>query len=258
MSKAALIAIDGMRPDAIALCRNRFLADLIPKSAACLDARTVMPSVTLPAFMSMFHSVEPGRHGITDNVFTPQARPVAGLCEQIRDAGKKSAFFYNWGPLRDLARPESLAFSYCNSCYHNEDTDAAVAEAASAYIREAAPDFAFVYLGETDSAGHGFGWMGERYLETLSGAIGCVEKVCAALPESYAVLIASDHGGHERMHGTSAPEDMTIPIVAHGKDFRQGNRIRSASILDIAPTVADILGIAANAEWEGRSLRGGQ
>jgi predicted AlkP superfamily pyrophosphatase or phosphodiesterase len=255
MGKAVLIAIDGMRPDAIALCRNGFLVELISSSAACMDARTVMPSVTLPAFMSMFHSVEPGRHGVTDNVFTPQARPVAGLCEQIKDAGKKSAFFYNWGPLRDLARPETLAFSYCNSCYQNVGTDAAVALAAGAYIREAAPDFAFVYFGETDSAGHGFGWMGEKYMETLSRAIGCVERVCAALPEGYDVLIASDHGGHERMHGTAAPEDMTVPIIMRGGCFRQGSRVQNASIMDIPPTVADILGIAANAEWEGKSLR---
>ena len=43
-----------------------------------LTAQTVMPSVTLPCHMSLFHSVEPLRHGTTDNVYMPQVRPVKG------------------------------------------------------------------------------------------------------------------------------------------------------------------------------------
>lgn len=43
-----------------------------------LRARTVMPSVTLPCHMSLFHSVDPGRHGILTNTYVPQARPRGG------------------------------------------------------------------------------------------------------------------------------------------------------------------------------------
>ena len=38
-------------------------------------------------------------------------------------------------------------------------------ENAVAFLEKEAPDFAFVYLGLTDSIGHDFGWMGEEYLE---------------------------------------------------------------------------------------------
>ena len=51
-------------------------------------------------------------HGILTNTYVPQVRPVNGLCEQLRAGGRKCAFFYNWEELRDLSRPESLAFSY--------------------------------------------------------------------------------------------------------------------------------------------------
>jgi predicted AlkP superfamily pyrophosphatase or phosphodiesterase len=258
MRKVVLISVDGMRPDAIGQCRNKFLANLIPESRAALDAQTVMPSVTLPAHMSMFHSVAPERHGVTGNVFTPQVRPVAGLCEQIRAAGKKSAFFTNWNELRDLTRPDSLAYSFCVSCYQNEDTDAVVADAAAEYLRRNAPDFTFVYLGQTDTAGHDFGWMGAEYMETLSGAVGCVEKLCAALPENCTALITADHGGHGRMHGTDAPEDMTIPVILHGEGVPRGSRVRNANIMDIPPTVAALLGVAPDAAWEGRSLLRGE
>ena len=46
-------------------------------------AQTVMPSVTLPCHMSLFHSVAPDRHGILTNTYTPQVRPINGICEQL-------------------------------------------------------------------------------------------------------------------------------------------------------------------------------
>jgi hypothetical protein len=61
--------------------------------------------------MSLFHSVDPIRHGVTTNVFTPQVRPVVGLAETLKMAGKKSAVFYTWEELKDITRPSSLAYS---------------------------------------------------------------------------------------------------------------------------------------------------
>ena len=35
------------------------------------------------------------------------------------------------------------------------------------YIRDYRPDFAFLYLGWPDAAGHGYGWMGEEYMHSI-------------------------------------------------------------------------------------------
>ena len=37
-------------------------------------------------------------------------------------------------------------------------------------------------------------------------------------------------------------EDMTIPIIFYGPCFAAGRELRGVSILDIAPTIADIIG----------------
>jgi len=108
--KTLLILVDGMRPDAIE--NMPAVQELMKKSTYTLDARTVMPSVTLPCHVSLFHSVDPERHGTTTNVYAPQVRPIKGLCEVLSDHGKKNAFFYDWEQLRDLTRPGSLTFSY--------------------------------------------------------------------------------------------------------------------------------------------------
>ena len=88
-NKVILILVDGMRPDALLNCENPYVTELLNNSAYTLKAQTVMPSVTLPCHMSLFHSVDPGRHGVTTNTFTPQVRPVNGLDKKIKDSGWK-------------------------------------------------------------------------------------------------------------------------------------------------------------------------
>ena len=53
---------------------------------------------------------------------------------------------------------------------------------------------------------------------------------------------------------TDLPEDMTIPLIIKGKDFKAGEKLENISIKDIAPTVAKLLYIATDKEWEGESL----
>ena len=63
--KVILILVDGMRPDGLLACGHPFVTTLLSQSAYALDAQTVMPSVTLPCHMSLVHSVDPQRHGIS-------------------------------------------------------------------------------------------------------------------------------------------------------------------------------------------------
>ena len=91
MKKTILILVDGMRPDAVIQTGHRVVDELKAHSVYTLGAQTVMPSVTLPCHMSLFHSVTPQRHGILSNTYVPQVRPVRGLCEVLSAAGKKCA-----------------------------------------------------------------------------------------------------------------------------------------------------------------------
>lgn len=252
--KVLLILVDGMRPDAIT--ENKVARNLIASSASTMTATTVMPSVTLPCHMSMFHSVAPSRHGTTTNTFAPQVRPITGLCEQLARYDKKCAIFYDWEQLRDLTRPGSLDYSFfcsgANSTY--AETDHRVTDAAITYLTEQHPDFTFLYLGNPDETGHRFGWMGAEYLSAVDGAWDEIARVLDKLPDDYTVILLADHGGHDRIHGTDCHEDMTIPLIIHGERFPPNSTLENASILDIAPTVAQLLEVAPDREWEGKSL----
>lgn len=252
--KTILILVDGMRSDALEQTANA--QEVLQNSAYTMTAQTVMPSVTLPCHMSLFHSVDPTRHGTTTNTYMPQVRPIRGLCEVLHGAGKRCAFFYNWEELRDLSRPDTLDFSYF--CKGRDigygKANNIITDAAISYLSENKTDFAFLYYGFTDAAGHNHGWMTEPYMDAMKNSWDNINKIVTALPEDYMIIVTADHGGHDRTHGTDLPEDMTIPIVAFQKGQKPDWDFTDATIKDIAPTITALLGVSADAEWEGKCL----
>lgn len=253
--KVILISVDGMRPDGFLTCGNPYIEEMMKKSYYTLDGKTVLPSVTLPCHMSLFHSVTPKRHGITTNLYLPMARPIDGLFEVLKSERAVSAMYYGWEPLRDVARSATLKFSEYINAYTEESSDTTLTDHALVRIRQSRPDFVFLYMVETDEkGGHDCGWMTEGYLERINKAIDNVRRVIEECGSEYTVIVTADHGGHDRTHGTEMPEDTTIPMFYFGKMFENGKRFSGGSILDIAPTIAKIMNVEVPREWEGKPV----
>jgi predicted AlkP superfamily pyrophosphatase or phosphodiesterase len=255
MPTAVLVLIDGLRPDALVAGRVPHINGLRERGAVQMHASSIMPSVTLPCHASIFLSVPASRHGITTNIWMPMARPLPGLVEVAHAAGKRCAFIYNWEELRDLSRPGSLDFSFFRDNNADPDGDQILADEAGRCFSNGGIDFAFVYLGALDSYGHKYGWMADGYLEQLARTDAAVGTLLEALPAEATVLLLSDHGGHERIHGTDSPEDMTIPWIIAGPGIQSGHEIqRPVNLIDTAPTLARVLGIEPHPEWEGQCV----
>ncbi|MBQ9784965.1 MAG: alkaline phosphatase family protein [Clostridia bacterium] len=256
-NKVILISIDGMRPDGLLQCGSDAVDWLRARATYTLDGKTVMPSVTLPCHMSLFYGVVPMRHGILSNTFVPQVHTVTGLFEKIAAMGGISAMFYGWEPMRDVCPPTKCKFSTYVNAYMEESSDTVLTDAALKLIGEKKPDFVYLYQVETDEkGGHDNGWMSAEYLRRIRIAIENARRVCEACGDEYTVIITADHGGHDRMHGTDMPQDTTIPMFFLGADFARGKEVQGLSILDIAPTVAYVMGFAPEKEWEGKALPG--
>ena len=254
MKKVLLICIDGMRPDGFLACGNPYAEELQRISAHTFTARTVMPSLTLPCHMSMFHGVLAARHGVTTNTFAPCARPVDGIFEVVKKSGGRSSMHYGWEPLRDLSAPSTIQWADYVRYDTADDTDAQLTELCARRIHASHPDFVFLYLVQTDAAGHNAGWMTQPYLDCIHTALNCVRRMVEEFGSEYTVIVTADHGGHDDDHGTDLPEDMTIPQFYIGPRFTPGKVLQAVSILDIAPTVADLMHIYRPREWEGHSL----
>lgn len=258
--KVALLMADGMRSDAVTHIPE--VQEMMKKSKYTLEATSVMPSITLPCHLSLFLSVDPERHGTTTNVYAPQVRPVDGLCEVLHKAGKTCAFFYNWGEFRDLTKPNSLDYVKFVSCGdvmqdfdRMEKSTKMVADDAIKYLNEEKPDFAWFYTAWPDHVGHWHCWMSDEYIKAVENSWKEITRIMEAIPDDYTVIVATDHGGHDGYHGTDMPEDMIIPLFMKGPAFEPGTKFEEeVNLKDIAPTIAELLGVPANPEWRGKSV----
>lgn len=253
--KVILISIDGMRPDGLQQCGNPYVKELEKMCAYTYSGSSVFPSVTLPCHFSMTHSAVPQRHGILTNTYVPQVRPIKGLFEVIKERKGVNAMFYGWEPLRDIGEPGSLQYAAYVNAYAKESVDTVLTDKCIEVLEDCKPDFAFLYLVDTDDkGGHDAGWMTEEYLRRISVAIDNVKRIFQRFGKEYSIVIMADHGGHDRSHGTMMPEDMTIPFFFYGKDFAAGEMSQPVSLLEIAPTIVKIMGIEPDSDWDGHAV----
>ena len=253
--KVVLILVDGMRPDA--LSHIPAAQKLVECSTYTFKGKTVFPSVTLPCHMSLFHSVDPDRHGTTTNVFAPQVRPILGLFDVLDRSGKRCAMFYDWEQLRDLGCPGSLTksvFMKMSVCGHQKTDDKLTDAAIECIKNEDWVSFVFLYLGVPDHIGHRYKWMSEEYMKSLADAWNNIERVLEAVSEADYVIVTADHGGHDRTHGSEMKEDMEIPFYIMGPGIESNKELQECNIKDIAPTICKLLGVQSSEEWEGNIL----
>ena len=254
MKKVILISIDGTRADAITKINHPFVNFLMENGTYCLNERTVFPSVTLPCHYSMTHSVPPERHGLTTNQFIPLVRPVVGLFEEANWEGAKVAMCSNFVTLRDLANPEAVHVAYFLKMAHYEEEDWRVVDKALEFMDTENPELVFVHLVDTDHYGHDHGFMSDKYLERLSIAYDLAQKIYEVGKDEYTVIVTSDHGGHDRVHGTELDEDMYVPFFMVGENVKKNNELKEMSIIDVTPTIADAMGLNRPGIWEGKVI----
>lgn len=253
--KVFYITIDGVRSDAFRSCGHSLVEEVYQKASYTLDGVSVVPPVTLPAHLSIFQSVPPTRHGVYTNTYIPPSRPFEGLFDAIYHARKSSAMFYAWEPIREVSRAGRLTYAEFAGAYTMESSDTYLTERALNCVREHGPDFIFLHLVETDEkGGHDNGWMTPAYFDRLSIALDNVKKIIDECGDKYSIIVSADHGGHERTHGMEMPEDMKIPMFFLGEQFEAGKELKDISLLDLAPTIATLMGIPSVREWEGKSI----
>jgi arylsulfatase A-like enzyme len=97
-----------------------------------------------------------------------------------------------------------------------------------------------------------------KAVEDIDRAIGALIKGFKELGlyEGTTFIVSADHGGHGTGHGTTMPEDMTIPWLAAGPGVKAGHDIKQpVSLMDTPATVMRAFGISDYyVEWKSRSV----
>lgn len=250
--RVLIISIDGLRPDVIALAPMPNLTELMQTGAYSLAAQTIFPSATLPSHASMLLGVCPAKHGVNWNDYLPENGYAQGtsLFTLAKQAGMYTLFFSGKEKLRQITPPETT-----NIYHYINDRDLVIAEAAIPELIKGF-DLAFIHFPLVDGMGHEYGWLSPEQLSVSRRADEAIGNILAALEESglrkdTLLIITADHGGHEHTHGSSQPEDMTIPWIVNGLGVTPGQIIMPINTTDTAATVAWVLKLPRPAEWDG-------
>ncbi|HSL28296.1 MAG TPA: alkaline phosphatase family protein [Anaerolineales bacterium] len=250
--RVLIVSIDGLRPDIISLAPMPNLLALMQSGSYSLSAQTVRPSVTLVSHASMLVGVCPAKHGVDWNDYIPERGYAIGtdLFDIAKAVGLETHMYVTKRKLVQITEPASLdRFVFVN------DRDTALAERLASEFPQ---NFGvlFVHLGLVDGMGHAHGWLSPEQLSVAFRADEALGRILTELDarglrNETLVIVSADHGGHGTTHGSTMPEDMTIPWIAAGPGIQPRALTSPVHTMDTAATAAFALGLPLPPEWDG-------
>lgn len=252
-ARVLVISLDGLRPDALSAGRTPVMWALAEAGASTFRAQTILPSATLMAHASMLSGYDVERHGVTWNDYVPSLGFIQSptLFSIAHDAGLETEMVVGKEKLVHIAAPGTVdSFTYVPK------GDFGLAEEAAKAIADGF-DVLFVHFPGPDAAGHNYGWMSDTYLGTVANSDEAVGRVLEALDsagfrESTLILVTADHGGHGTLHGSSLPEDTTIPWIVAGPGVVAGTSLSTeVMVYDTAATALWALGLPLPEDLDG-------
>ena len=264
--RAVILCWDGAKPAVMeSMARQGRLpayGRLVRQGCAAPHAETVLPSSTLPSHVSMVTGVEPSVHGVTWNSARPGAVLGADtIFEEAKKAGLRTALVVSKPKLLLLAKPGTVDDELLV-----EGEAGKTAAAALRVLRERDPDLLFVHFRDPDEAGHDHGWgdtaAGAAPSPQYEAALRRCDKATGRLLRALErdgrwgrtlLILTADHGGRGKNHGSSDPQERTIPWVAAGGAAKAcGPWPAVLSTCDTAATALSALGLPVPQTWSGR------
>lgn len=241
---------------------------MVTEGAHTWEAYTIVPSITLPSHTSMLTGVGIQKHQVTWNGYDPKNGlvTVPTIFSLAKARGLKTAMFVGKEKFKHLDLPGSV-----DKFVWPQPTDDAyaVAQAFVANFDQVMPNVCFIHFRDPDSVGHATGAYSPEKIKALKdcdAALGMIRdavKAAGVLDQSVFILTA-DHGSHDAQnkegktvgsHGSTAPEDVTIPWVVWGKGVKKDFTITAAvSTYDSAATALWLMKVPLPESFWGRPV----
>jgi Type I phosphodiesterase / nucleotide pyrophosphatase len=282
-----LVIVDGLRSDKS--YELPFL-DELRRHGLDLEAQSHYPSWSRPNYVSILTGVPPIASGVRTNYhYTPVL--LDSLMDRARAAGLKVATATDYGVLPSLflrpvaegpgkvaIDPRDLEELDIDATAHDPLSKQAIrntaallrtafhdaryapwpggfTEAGSAVV-DADYELVVLLVGAVDVAGHASGAASEEYLEATRIADRALSRVLGKVDlQQDTIVVTADHGHTDRGgHGGLEPEVLTVPLIMAGAGIARDAEVFDARLIDIAPTVAALLGIPAPGHGLGKTL----
>jgi hypothetical protein len=257
--RALLVVIDGLRYD------SAFESGAMPKLAS-LRARgasgvSMATDITMTGVgvRTLGTGVASGTWGLARYWDLP-AVDFDDLFSELHRRGDKVLVVGNptWARLfrHDITVDDSLArvthiFHYVNPVY---GADMLWVKRAKTRLAEPGWTFAVVHLGGLDNASHLYTPFGRAFYEKAHAIDDDIASILEAAGPETTVVITSDHGSSDTgHHGSGELVARRSPLLMIGPGIEAGARV-DANQVDLAPTLAILLGLPRPAPAEGRVL----
>ncbi len=250
-----VVSIDGCAPRFLPGYDIPSLRVLTEHGAWTLRARTEAPPLTLPATASMVSGLSIREHGIDWDTYAPTRGAIRAptIFSEVHNAGGSTAMFVGYDRLGHLAAQGTLDVYECIG-----ESDDLIMDAVNEDLFGHHRALYFIQLPQTEVAGRRFGWGSEQYRAAVENADHQIGRLLDAIADerlstASAMIVTSDHGGHEFRHGDEIEEDMLIPWILGGPGVRPAYEIpERVYVQDTAPTVLTMMGIPVPEPWTGR------
>jgi hypothetical protein len=272
VKKVLVVGIDGCRPDALLYSQANHLKKLIADGAfseqcdVLGDRPTLADTASGSGWSTILTGVLADKHGVHGNDFRRNNLAEWPSVFQRVSAARPAAAcvaLVTWAPFQEhiLKRHAGCRLVFDGDKKGYRDGDRRTADEAVRVLREADPTLLFVYFGEPDSAGHGYGFhpRSPKYTNAIEEVDSHLGRVLVALEgrkrvarEEWLILVCTDHGGQGRGHGAgrTVPEIRTGFLIVHGHARLRGKLPGRFTNADIVPTVLTHLGIPIDPAWK--------
>jgi choline-sulfatase len=275
-----IVTLDTTRADSLPAYGFRGVTtpaiDRLAREGTTFDNAGSVAPLTLTAHTSIFTGLYPPRHGVRDNLAPPLDVSHAAMAEVLRAEGFRTGAFVGSAVLRrdrGLARGFELYDDGTPPAGRTPPRRSAreVVDAASAWIGSLGQErfFLWVHLYDAHAPQTLPVQFRREYGDRYEGAIAYMDSQIARLLdalqqarrlEATAIVLAADHGESlgdhgEREHGLFVYESvLRVPLIVRAPGVRARRVSDLASLVDVFPTVVDLLGQRARSGSDGRSL----
>ncbi|MEP6863548.1 MAG: alkaline phosphatase family protein [Deltaproteobacteria bacterium] len=282
-----LVIVDGLRLDKS--YELPFL-DELRRRGVDSEAQSHYPTWSRPNYVSILTGVPPVASGVRTNHHSTPVE-LDSLMDRVKAAGMHVAFATDYDALPKLFLRKRQPTQEPRIALDDEedvdiDIDAMERPLSEAAIR--APDANFVspfddaryapwpggfseagaqvaqgdaelvvlLVGAVDAAGHAHGGASQDYRVAAELADHALARALGRIDLSQdAIVVTADHGHTNRGgHGGVEPEVLSVPLILAGAGVKPGATADDAHLIDLAPTVATLLGIPAPGHGLGRTL----
>jgi Type I phosphodiesterase / nucleotide pyrophosphatase len=257
-SRVVVILIDGLRLDT---SRSMPFLNELRRRGADFDCTVGSPSLSMPGRATLLSGAWADVHGqllnapvralAVDHLFAAARRQGlrTGLAATANEHELVAPFVdvavrY---PRRPATQPDTLESSLGEAAQDRESARPLLADRDLRLVQ--------VELYSLDDMGHRDGGASADYLRAALGIDQEIRRLAESLDErGVTLVVTSDHGHTDRGgHGGDEPVVLHVPLVLAGAGIK-GASTGHAEQIDLAPTLATLLGIPIPAASEGRPL----